>query len=229
VPAHQAIPVPDDLPDEQVASFFVNPATAWVLIRDVLRVPRRGWVLQTAAGSALGRMIIRLGRHDGFSTLNVVRRREQVEELLRLGADQVVVSGTGEVVERSRALTAGKGVPFGLDAVGGDTGQEALTALGPRGRLIVYGALSMQPTPVDPRSLIVGSKSVEGFWLKDWIEAQGLLKKFLLMRRLVKMIRSGILATPVGEVFPLERVQEAVRAAEAPGRAGKVLLRIGHR
>src|SRR5262249_55862075 len=57
VPARQAVPVPDDLRDEQVATFFVNPATALVMTQSVLRVPRGAWLLQTAAGSALGRMI----------------------------------------------------------------------------------------------------------------------------------------------------------------------------
>ena len=32
------------------------------------------------------RMIIRLGKHLGFRTLNVVRRRETAEELLRAGS-----------------------------------------------------------------------------------------------------------------------------------------------
>ena len=38
-----------------------------------------------AAGSALGRMVIRLGRHFGFRTINVVRGRQQAQELLRAG------------------------------------------------------------------------------------------------------------------------------------------------
>jgi hypothetical protein len=32
------------------------------MTRLVLKVPPRAWLLQTAAGSALGRMVIRLGR-----------------------------------------------------------------------------------------------------------------------------------------------------------------------
>jgi NADPH:quinone reductase-like Zn-dependent oxidoreductase len=79
IPARQAVPLPDDLPDEQAAAFFVNPATALVMTRWVLRVPAGAWLLQTAAGSALGRMLLRLGRRDGFRTLNVVRRRAQAE------------------------------------------------------------------------------------------------------------------------------------------------------
>ena len=49
------------------------------------------------------------------------------------------------------------------------------------------------------------------------------------MGKLVKLIGSGILATPAGESFPLDRVREAVQAGERPGRPGKVLLRIGQR
>src|SRR6516225_1656208 len=85
IPAKQAVPVPDDLPDEQVASFFVNPATALVMTQNVLRVPAGAWLLQNAAGSALGRMVIRLGKHARFRTINVVRRREAMDELRKLG------------------------------------------------------------------------------------------------------------------------------------------------
>ena len=103
VPARQVWPAPSALTDEQAATFFVNPASALVMTRYVLAVPPGAWLLQTAAGSALGRMVIRLGRHFGFRTLNVVRRREQAEELAREGADAVVATGDESLVERIRA------------------------------------------------------------------------------------------------------------------------------
>src|SRR5207237_2265965 len=64
IPARQAIPIADGIPDEQAAAFFVNPATAVVMVRHVLRVPHGAWLMQSAAGRPLGRMIIRLARHD---------------------------------------------------------------------------------------------------------------------------------------------------------------------
>jgi NADPH:quinone reductase-like Zn-dependent oxidoreductase len=51
------------------------------MLRNVLAIPKGEWLLQSAAGSELGRMIIRLAKHDGIRTLNVVRRRESVAEL----------------------------------------------------------------------------------------------------------------------------------------------------
>lgn len=42
---------------------------------------------------------------------------------------------------------------------------------------------------------------------------------------IVMLLRAGVLTTPVETAYPLEEFRAAVRAAEAPGRAGKVLLR----
>src|SRR5437762_1652210 len=80
------------------------------------------WLPQSAAGSALGRMVIRLGRHFGFRTINVVRRREQGQELLQAGADAVICTDGESIEERVQALTDGTGVPFALDPVGGTIG-----------------------------------------------------------------------------------------------------------
>src|SRR5258708_12209138 len=97
VPALFLLPVPDDLPDEQIASFFVNPASAILMLRHVLAIPKREWLLQSAASGELGRMIIRLAKHDGIRTVNVVHRHEAAAELERLGADAAILSTEGPI------------------------------------------------------------------------------------------------------------------------------------
>jgi NADPH:quinone reductase-like Zn-dependent oxidoreductase len=227
IPARQAIPIWPALTDEQGATFFVNPASALVMTRYVLRVPRGAWLLQTAAGSALGRMVIRLGKLYGFKTLNVVRRREQVEELLRLGGDAVVCSSDENIGQRVQDLTAGAGVLFAIDAVGGTTGTEVISTLGRGGRLLIYGALGDAPLSIDPRVLLQGQKRVEGFWLSEWVRDQGILTMLMLIRQLNRLIRDGVLASEVGTTFPLDDVRAACKQATRVGRQGKVLLRIG--
>jgi len=226
IPARQAVPVPREVPDEQAAAFFVNPASALVMTRYVLQIPRGAWLLQTAAGSALGRMVIRLGRHYDFRTINVVRRREQAEELLRAGADAVIASNEESIVERVRMLTNNAGVPFALDAVGGTTGSAVVQTLAPNGRMLVYGTLSMEPMTVDPRLMIVGQKRIEGFWLSEWAKAQGVLTMLRLFRRIGKLMRAGILTSEIGATYPLDDIKTAVQQAAVPGRQGKVLLRM---
>jgi NADPH:quinone reductase-like Zn-dependent oxidoreductase len=197
------------------------------MTRHVLRVPAGAWLLQTAAAGALGRMVIRLGQRHGFRTLNVVRRREQAEELRRLGGTAVVATNDEPLVEAVQALTGSEGVRYAIDAVGGPTGTDALRCLGRGGRLVVYGTLSGEPLAIDPRVLLVGQKRVEGFWLSEWVRDQGVLTMLLLFRRIGKLLREGVLSSEVGTSFPLDEVRAAVRQAATPGRQGKVLLRIG--
>jgi len=198
------------------------------MTRYVLGVPRGAWLLQTAAGSALGRMVIRLGRHDGFRTINVVRRREQAEELLRAGGHAVICSSDESIEERVHALTGGAGVPYALDAVGGATAAAVARALSIDGRLLLYGTLSGEPLAIDPRVLMVGHRCVEGFWLSHWAAQQGIVRLLGLFRRIGKLMRSGVLTSAVGANFPLEEIQAAVREAGRPGRPGKVLLRMAN-
>lgn len=228
IPSRQAVPLPDDLPDEQAASFFVNPASAIVMVRHVLQVPRGEWLLQTAAGSMLGRMVVRMGKRDGFRTINLVRRRAQVAELKQLGADEVLVLGEDDVPSRVRDLTK-QGAAYAIDCVGGAMGSEAVKCLGPGGRLLLYGTLSGESISFDPRVLMVGGKRVEGFWLSEWVARQGIWTMLSLFSQITSLMREGTLATEKGTTYPLEQIADAVREAEKPARGGKVLLRISQR
>lgn len=227
VPARQVVPVPSALADEQAACFFVNPASALLMTKGVLRVRPGSWLLQTAAGSALGRMVIRLGKHYGFKTINVIRRREQVEELMALGADAVICTQDESIEDRVRALTKGEGVPYAIDAVGGSMGTGALKSLGNHGRLLLYGTLAFEPIEIDPRVLLVGQKKVEGFWLSEWVRDHGVVSMVQLFRKLGRLLANGVIATEVGKMFPLEQAADAVRLADQAGKQGKVLFRIG--
>src|SRR5262249_40378246 len=154
-----------------------------------------------------------------------VRRREQADELRALGADAVLSSSDADFAERVQQLTQGAGVRYALDAVGGEMGLAAVRALGAGGRLLVYGTLSGQPIPLDPRLLMVGQKSIEGFWLSEWVRQQGTLTMLKLFRRIIRLLRAGVLTTHVEASYTVDQIAEAVRRAETPGRQGKVLLR----
>jgi NADPH:quinone reductase-like Zn-dependent oxidoreductase len=226
VSALRVVPISRDVPDEQAATFFVNPASAFIMTRRVLKVPRGAWLLQTAAGSALGRMVIRLGQHFGFRTLNLVRRREQAQELVQAGGDAAICTESEAIEERVLALTGGEGVPFALDAVGGATGSAVARCLARRGRLLVYGTLAEEPLSLHPRVLIVGQKRIEGFWLSEWARQQRSWTMLQLFRRIQALLANGVLRTEIGATFALDQIKDAVRQAATPGHQGKILLRI---
>jgi NADPH:quinone reductase-like Zn-dependent oxidoreductase len=226
IPARQARPVPDDIPDEQAATYFVNPASVLAMVRHLLAVPKEEWLLQSAAGSTLGRMIIHLGRHDGFKTLNVVRRREAVDELKKLGGDAVISSSDGPIDQQVLRITGGKGVRYAVDPVGGETGTGVFRSLGENGRLLLYGTLSALPIEVDPRLVISGPRSVEGFWLGHWMRQRSIPSALLLFREIASLIRQGVLRSEIGRIYPLHEIHAAAREAATIARQGKVLLKL---
>lgn len=231
VPATEVIPISSSLTVDQAATFFVNPATAWVMTREVLKVPQGQWLVQTAAGSALGRMIIRLGHTTGFKTFNIVRRESQAEELRSLGADHVQVFDESRhtpegLIASIRKTTSTAGVGFAIDAVGGATGAAVLQSLAQHGRMLAYGTLSNDPLVFSPRVLMTTCSTVEGFWLGNFMAGVSLPFKLSLVRRLTKLIQTGVLSTEIARTCTLDQIQDAVKAAEDSAVAGKILLRI---
>src|ERR1700674_5818841 len=129
IPSAKAFPAPQGIPDEQVASLLINPASAILMLRHILRIPRGEWLLQSAASSELGRMIIRLAKRDGIRTLNVIRRKEGAAELEALGADAVIVATDGPIDEQVREIIGPEGIRFAIDPVAGQTGTEIFRSL----------------------------------------------------------------------------------------------------
>jgi NADPH2:quinone reductase len=205
LPAQNLLPMPDDLADEQIASSIINPASAILMLRHVLAIPQGAWLLQSAASSELGRMIIRLAKHDGIRTINVVRRREAVAGLERLGADAVVVSGEGPIDEQVRRIVGQEGVKY---------------------HMLVYGSLTGEPIRVgaDPRFILAGRRILEVFWLGYWFPRLEESARGQLVQDIVTMMREGVLVTEVGRKYPLDQIGSAVTQAEAAGRQGKVFL-----
>jgi NADPH:quinone reductase len=227
--ARLVVPVPEGLPDEQAATFFVNPATAIAITRHVLRISPGQWLLQSAAGGELGKMIIRLGKMHGFHTINVVRRREQIEELKKHGADEVLVDSDGPIDEQVKRLTNNRGVSFAIDPVGGKTGSEVIASLGAGGRCLLYGSLSDEPLSLHPRRLLSAAVRLDGFWLGDWAKRQSIPRMLRLFRQVRTMMAEGTLTSDIAAVYPLDRAVEAAEHAVRPGKGGKVVLKMSVR
>lgn len=225
--AKKVVAMPDGISDEQGAMFFINPVTAYVLARKVLCIPKNEWLLLTAAGSALGKSVVRLGKIYGFKTLCVVRSGANSEELLSLGADAVVETGSQDLFGEVNRLTNGRGVSYAIDCVGGDLAAQVVRCLGLDGRLVLYGTLVDDPLRMPIRDLMMPVAHISGFLLPNWIAQQSVLTLLGVLRIVKQLALKGVFNSEVAENYPLERVADAVSAALQKGRTGKVMLRIG--
>jgi NADPH:quinone reductase-like Zn-dependent oxidoreductase len=220
----QLIPVPESVSDQTAAQFVVNPLTAWIMCIEELKVQPGEWLLQTAAGSTLGRIVLQIARQRGFKTINVVRRREQVEELKALGADEVICTADEDIPARVREITGKAGLTKAIDAVGGETGASVMSALGRNGVMLVYGLLSLQPMPIDGGRMIFTTTTLKGFWLTEWMRSASPERLQVVTSELLRAMATNEIVPPVEAEYPLAEVLKAVEHAERSGRSGKVLL-----
>jgi NADPH:quinone reductase-like Zn-dependent oxidoreductase len=76
-PVDRLVSVPDGLDDPAAATSCTNPLTAWALTRSSHNLKEGDWLLQTAAASSVGKLVLQLTQQYRFKTINVIRRREQ--------------------------------------------------------------------------------------------------------------------------------------------------------
>jgi NADPH2:quinone reductase len=223
-PAERVMPVPDSITDQTAAQFVVNPLTAWIMTVDELALQPGEWLLQTAAGSTLGRVVLQIAKQRGFKTINVVRRREQAEELKALGADEVICTDEEDIPERVKEITGKQGVRKAIDAVGGETGAAVLRSLGRGGVMLVYGLLSGEPIPLDGGRMIFTTSTVRGFWLGDWMHTAPPERQQATTGAMLRAMATQEIVPPVEAEYPLEEVVAAAEHSVRTGRSGKVLL-----
>ena len=220
----QLTPVPDNVSDQAAAQLGVNPVTAWVMLTRELDVKPGEWLLQTAAGSTLGRIVLQLAKLRGFKTINFVRRRDQVQEILDLGADAVICTEDPDPVGEAMKVTRGQGVHAAIDAVGGRTGGRAAKCLRAGGTMLVYGLLGDECIPLDSGDMIFKGSTVRGFWLSRWYQNTPGDAVQATIREVVQLMGTGRLTPPVEREYDLGDFKAAIAHAEQPGRHGKILL-----
>jgi NADPH:quinone reductase-like Zn-dependent oxidoreductase len=67
--------VPNDIPVEYAATLRVNPATAYLLLNQFVKLKAGDVIVQNAANSVCGQAVIQLARLAGVKTVNIIRDR----------------------------------------------------------------------------------------------------------------------------------------------------------
>lgn len=222
--AVQVFPLRHTISDEQGAMMLVNPLTAWALIDRAVRDKHRG-VLLNAANSALGRMIIRTAAARGLRSVAIVRNASQVDALKTIGASAVVVSSDDQFAQQLAEACQAHHVGIGFDAVAGTMTGSMLKALPGGARVLVYGALSLEPVQVDVGTLLFGNRVVEGFWLTEWIRRHGMTRVVQAMIDIQGSLAHAM-TTEVLATYALEQAAAGIRTYQNNMGAGKIVLRM---
>jgi NADPH:quinone reductase-like Zn-dependent oxidoreductase len=215
--AANLIILPPDINLQQAAMLSINPPTAVLLLEEFVSLSEGDWIVLNAANASVSHAIIAVAKSKGIKTLGIVRRKEAVDIALKAGADVVIVDDENVVGEAKKATNNAE-IKLGLDAVGGKAANSIAEILGTGGYLVSYAMMSREPLTISQIGLIFRRIQIHGFWmfLPSYIPK---LKNAILQS--VRLLQQGKLNVPVAEIYPAERVKEAIQHTI---NGGKVLL-----
>jgi NADPH:quinone reductase-like Zn-dependent oxidoreductase len=209
--------LPLDAEPQQLAMLAINPPTAALLLSEYVNLKPGEWVVQNAANSGVGRWVIAFAKARGLKTVNIVRRPELVPELEAIGGDVVVVDSP-DVSERIKAAIGKTELRLALDGVSGPATGVLAATLSPRGTLVSFAAMSMDPMSISPLEVIFKPVTVRGFFM---VHPEFAAKLAPAVVQAAEMIASGRVHIPVAATYALLSIREAVAHAQ---RGGKILL-----
>lgn len=222
VPADRCVPVPDGMPDTEVAAFLVAYGTSHVALayRALLRPGEMLLVLGASGG--VGLTAVELGKLMGAKVIASARGADKLQVARKAGADHLIDSDE----DIRGAVKALGGADVVYDPVGGAQFEAALRACNPEARLLPLGFASGTVPQIPANILLVKNLTVIGFY---WGAYVGRHPKVLTasLETLFAWYAAGRLKPHVSHVLPLDQAEAALDLLRTRKATGKVVVKIG--
>ncbi|MDX1622949.1 MAG: quinone oxidoreductase [Gemmatimonadota bacterium] len=221
IPAERAIPVPDEVDDEQAAALPLQGMTAHYLTHTIRPLRAGDRVLIHAAAGGVGHLAVQMAELAGAEVFGTCSTEAKAERIRGLGAHHAIRYDEVDFADEILRLTDGEGVDLAIDGVGRATFRGSVRATRVRGHVILFGQASGEPDPIRPRALL-GSRTLTTASLFDYTRDRGELLAHA--RAVYDWAARGRVESAIDRVVPLEEAAEAHRALEKRETRGKVLL-----
>ena len=209
-PASAVALMPEDLSPVEAAPLMCAGLTTFNALRN--SGARPGDVAAILGLGGLGHLGVQYSAKMGFHTVGIARGKDKEPLALKLGASVYIDSQTQDPA--AELLKLGGARVILATATSGEAMSAVQGGLSVNGTLLIVGAAeSMQ---VSPLSLLMGCRSVKGWYSGTSIDSQDTL---------AFSVRTGV--RPMNETYPLDRVSEAYDRMMSGKARFRVVLTIG--
>lgn len=203
------------------ACLFVNPLTV-LGFKHIVETERHSSVLLTVGNSAVSQIFRKMIKGKGISTINIVRKEEQIAKIKEEGGNYVLNSESQSFDEDLKKCIAESKPTCFFDALGGKIASKIFSYLPNDSICYSYGALSHSPLgEIESNNFVFQNKTIKGFWLKNWMKQQteetlSLMKKEILEKEFFR--------PKIAKIEKLENIANALKEYRGNMSNGKILL-----
>lgn len=222
VPIASIAPYPEQLTPVQAAAIWMQYLTAWGGLVNVGKIAEGDFVIIPAASSSVGIAAIQITKEEGAVAIATTRTSKKREDLHELGADHVIATTEEDLIARVTEITGGRGARIIFDPVAGPFVEQLAAAAADHGILIVYGALSLKPTPFPLGPALHKQLTMRGYTMRE-INADPDLgrrgREYVFDR-----VADGRFQIKIAKTFPFADIVKAYQYLESNEQVGKVVI-----
>ncbi len=137
--APRLIPMPRSMDFTTASAFVMTYGTSHHALKDRAQLKPGETLLVLGAAGGVGLAAVEIGKVMGAHVIAAASSDEKLEVCKQHGADEVINYVSGDLKERIKQLTGGKGVDVAFDPVGGDYSEPVLRSMAWGGRFLVIG------------------------------------------------------------------------------------------
>jgi trans-2-enoyl-CoA reductase len=196
------IKIPKTISVNQAATIAVNPSSAYQMLTYYEKLQPGDWFIQNGANSQVGRAAIQIGKKLGLNSLNIVRNRDNIDDLVKdlesIGATKVITEDDNNSKEFGSTIKEwlnGKEIKLGMNCVGGPSATGLARKLGHDATLLTYGGMSMKPVAIPTTLFIFKNLTAKGFWITANMKSLPGSREDTI-KEVLKLMEEGVLTEP---------------------------------
>jgi NADPH:quinone reductase len=217
--------IPDGMSFQKASGMSTTYGTSYYALKQRAGLRPGETLLVLGAAGGVGVSAVELGKAMGARVIAAASSPEKLEVAQAAGADELVDYGDGELKEKVKALTGGKGADVIYDPVGGDLFGQSLRCINWYGRLLVIGFASGTIPQVPANLILLKSCQVVGVFYGAW-SARAPDEAAANFSEILELYESGRIDPLVGREFPLAEYAQALRCLMDRQALGKVVVNI---
>jgi NADPH:quinone reductase len=184
-------------------------------------------VLIHAVGSGVGLAAVQLAHALGATVFGTARGAGKLVAASAMGMSHGCAPGAeGWMAEAVNEWTNGRGVDVVIDLVGGDYTAQSLSAMAPKGRLMLIGALAGSKATLDLRAVLGKRLTIRGTVLRSRALEERITVTQAYEREVLPWLAAGRLFPRIDARFGLAEIGAAHALVESNTTVGKVALLI---
>lgn len=182
-------------------------------------------LLVLGAAGGVGLAAVQLGKAMGARVIAAASSPEKLEVARQAGADDLIDYSDGELKEKVKALTEGRGADVIYDPVGGPLFDQCMRCINWNGRVLVVGFVGGDIPKVPTNLVLLKNCQVVGVFYGAF-SARFSADNEKNFAELIEMFAVGKLHAVVGAEYPLTDYVEALNCLSQRRAVGKIVVNI---